>query len=134
MRRFASAFAGAYDMMEDGKLENRQDEESKKPMASLAVSDVIPAKETRTVRFLITWYFPNRTAWASEPLNTYYCTKYQGAWDVATKTIPELDYLEDKTIEFVEAFCNSDLSEVVKEAALFNISTLRTQTCFRLGN
>jgi uncharacterized protein (DUF608 family) len=122
------------DMMEDGKLENRQDEESQKPMASLAVSDVIPANETRTVRFLLTWYFPNRTAWSSEPLNNYYCTKYQGAWDVASKTIPELDYLEDKTIEFVEALCKSDLPEVVKETALFNISTLRTQTCFRLAD
>jgi non-lysosomal glucosylceramidase len=29
------------------------------------------------------------------------------------------------------AFCDSDLPEVVKEAALFNLSTLRTQTCFR---
>jgi hypothetical protein len=35
-------------------------------------------------------------------------------------------------MEFVNAFCRSDLPEVVKEAALFNISTLRTQTCFRL--
>ena len=32
----------------------------------------------------------------------------------------------------MKAFCDSDLPEVVKEAALFNISTLRTQTCFRL--
>ncbi len=29
------------------------------------------------------------------------------------------------------AFCDSDLPEAVKEAALFNLSTLRTQTCFR---
>ncbi|MBL7111756.1 MAG: hypothetical protein ISS19_07440 [Bacteroidales bacterium] len=122
------------DMSQDGKLENRKDEESDKPMASLSVSDVIPAKETKTIRFLITWYFPNRTAWSSESLVNYYCTKYEGACDVAMKTIPELNYLEEKTIEFVEAFCESDLPEVVKEAALFNISTLRTETCFRLSD
>ena len=120
------------DLSMDGKLENRQDEEARKPMASLAVKDTIMANETRTVRFLITWYFPNRRAWSTETLENYYSTKYEGAWDVASKSIPELHYLEKKTVEFVEAFCNSDLPEVVKEAALFNISTLRTQTCFRL--
>jgi hypothetical protein len=39
--------------------------------------------------------------------------------------------LEDKTLRFVRAFCQSDLPGVVKEAALFNLSTLRSQTCFR---
>ena len=34
-------------------------------------------------------------------------------------------------MRFVSAFAASDLPEVVKEAALFNLSTLRTQTCFR---
>jgi len=120
------------DLSEDGKLDNRKDDESEKHFASLAVNDVIAANETKTIRFLISWYFPNRTAWSSEPHLNYYSTKYQGAWDVATKTIPELNYLEDKTIEFVETFCESEIPEVVKEAALFNISTLRTQTCFRL--
>lgn len=115
-------------------MENRQDEESEKPMASLAVSDVISANETKTIRFLITWYFPNRTAWSSEPLNNYYSTKYKGAWETAMKTVSDLKYLEEKTIEFVEVFCESDLPEVVKEAALFNLSTLRTQTCFRLSD
>ena len=31
---------------------------------------------------------------------------------------------EEKTIQFVNAFIKSDLPEVVKEAALFNMSTL----------
>jgi non-lysosomal glucosylceramidase len=120
------------DLSGDGKLENRQDEASNKPMTSLAVMDTILANESKRIRFLITWYFPNRRAWASEVMENFYSTKYSGAWDVAEKTIPRLDHLENKTIEFVKAFCDSDLPEVVKEAALFNISTLRTQTCFRL--
>jgi len=40
--------------------------------------------------------------------------------------------LENKTINFINAFINSDLPEVVKESALFNISTLRSQTVFRI--
>ena len=47
------------------------------------------------------------------------------------ETAPRLPALEHRTIQFVDAFCGSDLPAVVKEAALFNLSTLRTQTCFR---
>jgi len=120
------------DLSRDGALENRKDPESNKPMASLAVKERLMAKETKTIRFLITWYFPSRRAWSSEVLENFYSSRYEGAWDVASKTNPQLNHLENKTIEFVKAFCDSDLPEVVKEAALFNISTLRTQTCFRL--
>jgi len=120
------------DLSADGELENRKDERERKPMASLSVKSRLDARETKTIRFLITWYFPHRRAWSSEVLENYYSSKYQGAWDVASQTVPELDRLEKKTREFVHALCSSDLPGVVKEAALFNISTLRTQTCFRL--
>ena len=122
------------DLSADGLLENRKDEASQKPVASLAVGDTIQPHETKTIRFLLTWYFPNRTAWSTEPMLNYYTTKYQGAWDVVVKTVPELKRLEEKTVTFVTTFCESDLPEVVKEAALFNASTLRTQTCFRLSD
>jgi non-lysosomal glucosylceramidase len=122
------------DLSQDGKLENREDVVSAKPMSSLAASDVLPPRGVKTIRFLLTWYFPNRTAWATEPMKNYYATKYTGAWDVARKTAPQLDNLENKTIEFVNAFIKSDLPEEVKEAALFNVSTLRSQTCFRLAD
>lgn len=120
------------DLSADGELENRKDERERKPMASLSVKSRLKARETKTIRFLITWYFPHRRAWSSEVLENYYSSKYTGAWDVAFQTVPELDRLEKKTREFVDAFCSSDLPGVVKEAALFNLSTLRTQTCFRL--
>jgi len=41
------------------------------------------------------------------------------------------DRLAGRTLAFVQAFCDSPLPEAVKEAALFNSSTLRTQTCFQ---
>lgn len=122
------------DLSKDGQLENRKDSISDKPMASLAVSDILPAHAKKTIRFLVTWYFPNRTAWATKPLKNYYTTRYAGAWDVASKAVPQLVQLENKTIEFVSAFCNSNIPIEVKEAALFNVSTLRTQTCFRLSD
>ncbi len=122
------------DLTVDGRLENREDKVSDKPMASLASGGVLPSHGVKTVRFLLTWYFPNRTAWSAETMKNYYSEKYAGAWDVATKTVPVLGKLENKTIEFVNAFCRSDLPEEAKEAALFNVSTLRSQTCFRLSD
>jgi non-lysosomal glucosylceramidase len=122
------------DLSTDGKLENRKDEVSNKPMASLVIGGILPPNEKKNIRFLITWYFPNRTAWASAPLQNYYSTKYASSWDVALKTVPNLKELEKQTIEFVDAFCKSEIPEEVKEAALSNLSTLRTQTCFRLSD
>lgn len=122
------------DLLMDGMLENRKDDVSAKPMASLVISNNIAPGEVKKVRFLLSWYFPNRTAWSDEPLLNYYSTKYTDAWNAALETVPHLDWLENKTIDFVNAFCNSSLPETVKEAALFNISTLRTQTCFRLSD
>ncbi len=133
--RWASSILDFWDdFSADGKLENRTDKESEKPMASLAVSNVLPPHGTKTIRFLLTWYFPNRVAWSEAPLKNYYSTQYSNSWDVVLKTVPELPALENKTIEFVSALCSSDLPEAVKEAALFNISTLRTQTCFRISD
>jgi uncharacterized protein (DUF608 family) len=74
----------------DVKLENRKDEVSNKPMASLAVSDVMLPNATKTIMFLITWYFPNRTAWSTVPLLNYYSTKYTSAWNVALKNSSQI--------------------------------------------
>jgi non-lysosomal glucosylceramidase len=133
--RWASSILDFWDdFSADGKLENRKDDISDKPMASLAVSNVLPPHGSKTIRFLLTWDFPNRVAWSDSPLKNYYSTQYTNSWDVALKTNPALPALENKTIEFVSAFCSSNLPQEVKEAALFNVSTLRTQTCFRISD
>lgn len=68
---------------------------------------------------------------SNDYVGNYYAEQYSDAWDVLDKSVPMLSQLEQETKKFVAAFCSSDLPEVVKEAALFNVSTLRTQTCFR---
>jgi uncharacterized protein (DUF608 family) len=65
-------------------------------------------------------------------VGNYYTTRYTDAWDAAVEVTPRLPELEKQTLNFVTAFLDSDLPAVVKEAALFNLSTLRTQTCFRI--
>ena len=116
---------------EDGVLQERPENGENRPMASLAARINLKPGESKEISFFITWHFPNRKAWATSMMKNYYATQYKNAWDVIHKTLPKLDQLEEETINFVTTFCKSDLPEVVKEAALFNISTLRSQTCFR---
>ncbi|MFR8356861.1 MAG: GH116 family glycosyl hydrolase [Parabacteroides sp.] len=50
----------------------------------------------------------------------------------AETIIPQIPGLEKKTLSFVNALLNTSYPDVVKEAALFNLATLRSQTVFRL--
>ena len=135
------------DFRDDGRLEERDGGREDAPMASLAQSLTLPPGGERSVTFLLTWHFPNRMTWTpgeddcgvdgscGDPnwIGNFYTTLYRDAWDVARRTAPELAALEADTLAFVQAFCASDLPAVVKEAALYNLSTLRTQTCFSDG-
>jgi len=122
------------DFSDDGKLEEKSELLDDDPMASLAVTRKISPGGKEVFKFFLTWHFPNRKAWSDEVVGNYYTTQYADAWDVIEKTYPKLNHLEDKTLLFVNSFLSSDLPEVVKEAALFNLSTLRTQTVFRLAD
>jgi non-lysosomal glucosylceramidase len=137
------------DLSADGRLETRPMSGAEMPIASLAAGVTVPPHGTRAVTFVIAWHFPNRMTWTpkqegascdcagdgacADPnwIGNYYTTQYRDAWDVVEKVVPQLPALEEDTVAFVSAFCASDLPEVVKEAALFNVSTLRSQTCFR---
>jgi non-lysosomal glucosylceramidase len=140
------------DLATDGRIEERDGGGKDAPMASVCVSTRVPAGGEKAITFVIAWSFPNRQTWTPEaqggtynPFNTgaeqklvpedrvgnYYSTLYRDAWDVVERTAPRLPALEKETVRFVKSFCDSDLPEVVKEAALFNLPALRSQTAFR---
>ena len=112
-------------------------------MGSLAVKNTLALGEEKDVVFILSWHFPNRKSWITNDIKlfqnkkiftnigNYYTTQYENAWTAAEYTVKNLSQLEKDTVSFVSAFCDSDLPIAVKESALFNISTLRTQTCFR---
>jgi len=120
------------DFSADGELTDKTTLNDDDPMASLAVKKEIPPNSRETFRFYISWDFPNRYGWSSEIVGNYYSTKYTDAWDAAQKIIPQIPALEQKTKQFLNAFLSSTLPSEVKEAALFNLSTLRSQTVFRI--
>lgn len=120
------------DFSEDGCLTPKKQQADQDPMASLAVRKTIAPGETKVFTFFLTWNFPNRKAWADTIVGNYYSRKYPDAWKAAEAIVPRIPALEKKTLSFVEALVNSSYPEVIKEAALFNLAALRSQTVFRL--
>ncbi len=145
------------DFNADGELDERPLDFQNAPTASLAVKVEIPARGEAALPFFIAWHFPNRYTWTpqaddcdcqsgscgdetggcgcacvdSNCIGNYYTTRFSDAWDAACRAAARLEELEARTLDFVNSFCASSLPAEVKEAALFNLSTLRSQTCFR---
>ena len=126
------------DINDDGMLEEQTGNYPGNKPATLAVKATIPAKGIKEFVFVLTWNFPYRLAWEAQPnygehtpIKNHYATVYTDAWEVAKDIIPNLQTLEKRTVTFVGAFVNTDLPEVLKEAALFNMANLRSQTVFR---
>jgi len=142
------------DLSEDGRLDATPilaiSLPEEPPIASLAAEVLVEPLSTQEVTFLLTWHFPNRQTWTPSQVPTaspseacacacstgdrvgnYYATRYQDAWEVAEQVALRLDGLERATRQFVTSFCKSSLPSQIKEAALDNLSTLRSQTCFR---
>ncbi len=121
------------DFSVDGTLTERSTQEDEDPMASLAVKKSIGPSATETFTFYLTWSFPNRRDWHNKTtVGNYYAGQYPDAWEAAKKIVPQIPELEKKTLSFVNAFLDTSYPDVVKEAALFNLSTLRSQTVFRI--
>ncbi|MDR2495939.1 MAG: hypothetical protein LBD21_02275 [Tannerellaceae bacterium] len=121
------------DFSDDGELTERTEPITEDdPMGSLAIKKTIEPGATETFTFYLTWNFPNRKAWAPVVVGNYYSQKYPNAWQTALDIIPRMPQLERRTLQFVNALLQSTYPEAVKEAALFNIAVLRSQTVFRL--
>ena len=119
------------DFSADGRLDERTSE-SATPIASVADRRTVAAGATERFTFLLGWHFPNRRAWEKPAIvGNYYTTLIDDVWTMLCRFAAQLDELERRTVAFVTDFLGSDLPAQVHEAALFNLSTLRTQTVFR---
>lgn len=124
------------DFSADGRLEPRE-AKTDTPVASVAVAVEVPALGEREVEFVLAWHFPNRVSWNRRPdeappvIGNHYTTQFADAWAAAAHAARHWPALERDTLAFVHSVTDSDLPPEVREAALFNLSTLRSQTCFR---
>jgi len=131
------------DFWDDFSADGRLDERTAKtdtPTASLAVPMTIPPMGERTVEFVLAWHFPNRENWGHGPqhvpviVGNHYTTPFADAWAAAAHAAKAWPALERDTVAFVRGVVECDLPAEVREAALFNLSTLRSQTCFRTAD
>lgn len=113
-------------------------------VATANIRHSIPAGGTKTFRFLLTWHYPVRTpgntGWdpvkghEKAVLGNHYCTRFTDAWAVAEYVSENLPGMEKQTRDFVEAVRSSTLPEPVKDAAASNLSTLVSNTLFRIAD
>jgi len=112
---------------------------------TLGAKRALEAHGTAEVIFLLGWNFSNRRSWVwgrrgpggapgPETVGNFYTKDFDDAWDVINKQAHRLPELGTITKSFVSSFWSSDLSPATKEAALFNLSTLRSQTFFRTAD
>ena len=119
------------------------------PMGTVAVQVELAPGETKAIPFIVAWRYPHRPCWsgrgyrdtpirgAFDPkrdVGNFYATRYPLAIAAAVVLWKDLPAFEQKTVAFVNGVLAAKAPEVVKEAALFNLSTLRTETCFRTAD
>ena len=114
------------------------------PVFQRCLSAEIAAGGTRSFVFAIGWRYASRGAWdmwedgrvtgPAGEVGNWYATRFASAEAAANHLLSNLPDLEAKTLAFVEKVLSVRAPDVVREAALFNLSTLRTETCFRTAD
>lgn len=138
------------DFSDDGQLGPEAQERN--AVGSICLQREIAAGAEADYTFLLAWHFPNRTpAWCgwgnanntagsvseadpNEIIGNYYSKRFRDAWDAAQYTATNLPALEKRMRQFLGAMRESTLPAPVKEAAMANLSTLVTPTCFRTAD
>lgn len=124
------------DFTADGEL-SEPEEGAKVPTGSLVITKQLEPAQSAEFSFVIAWHFPNRRAWTNKGvygeliIGNHYTEQYRDAADVVAQLTPRLADLESRTAEFVNTLTNSQLPPVAVEAALANLSVLKSQTCLR---
>jgi non-lysosomal glucosylceramidase len=140
------------DFSEDGLLDESDYDEppqdSKPDTGSLGIVDTLEAGESKSYRFILTWYFPNRTNnWNTEfqrhfrpgetpdlpsIIRNHYATRFDDAWQVAHYVKSEFLRLDKITRDFHDALFGCTFPPDVLDAISANIVPIRSNTCFWL--
>ncbi|MDO4274247.1 MAG: GH116 family glycosyl-hydrolase [Eubacteriales bacterium] len=115
-------------------------------VGTLAAHNSILPGETKTFRFLLTWYYPNmskhwehryhpeKKAEDAPVWKHYYAGLFSSAFDCADYILPRFQWLKSKTELFQNALLSSSLPAQELDAIASNLSTLKSPTVLRLTN
>ena len=140
------------DFTRPGRLQNRsyQQVQAVKPhdrmrgfdMCSLAVHTAVPAQSKKTVRFVLSWSFPNYLHQGDSPegketiekkLTNYYATVFENSKASAQYCMQEFNRLKKESLLFADTLHHSTLPEPVLDAVTNTLSVLHSPTCYRFG-
>ena len=130
------------DFSGDGEL--TEEEASRDSIGSLCLQKTLKPREKTDFTFLLGWHFPNRTPafskWSAAKgeentiVGNFYSTRFADAWAAVEYATSKLEVLEKRTRQFAEIVRRTTLPAGVVDAAMSNLSTLVTQTCFRTAD
>lgn len=139
------------DLVEDGRLNdlnyNSPNPDKYSDTGSLGVCETIAPGETKEVRFMLTWYFPNRfRGWEDHHAGTmddkklekngivqnFYVNMFDSSWSAAEYMVQQQERLTRETFLFRQSLFSSTLPAYVIDALASNITVLRSTTCFWL--
>lgn len=130
------------DFSEDGEL--GPEPPVKDAVCSLCLQREIGPGAQADFTFLLAWRFPNRTpelcGWQAPKgdertiIGNYYCSRFENAWQAAEHAASRLPDLEARTKRFVKAIRETTMPGAVRDAAMSNLSTYVTPTCFRTAD
>lgn len=130
------------DFSNDGALGPEPDERNN--VGALCLQRTLAAKASAEFTFVLAWHFPNRTpqrcGWRAPKgqeqtiIGNWYAKRFPDAWDAAAYLAANLDRLEKQSRVFTQAIRESTIPNSVKDAAMANLSTLASTTCFRTAD
>ena len=106
-------------------------------MATLCAKVSLRPAETKKIRFLLTWYFPNFVkywAGAGQTWKHEYCRRFADSAAITRYAHESWDDLYRRSADFADALCGTTIPEACVEAASTNLSVLKSPTCLRLEN
>ncbi|WP_274362012.1 GH116 family glycosyl-hydrolase [Paenibacillus thermotolerans] len=134
------------DLSDDGRLQDlgyeTPSEDHKTDTGTLGICERLSPGETKQIRFMLTWYFPNRVnGWnehvrVKEPgreiTQNYYVNRFDSSWAVAVYLENNLERLRAQTFGFHDALFEGTLPNYVIDALAGNMPVLRSTSCFWL--
>ena len=122
-----------------GPEASQPSEDGRSNYATLAPRLKLQPGESKTITFVLAWYFPNRENYWNEEkevkgqkLRNYYGTRFASAWEAGQYTISHLPRLEEQSRSFEKTFYSTTLPGHVLESVSSQAAILRTNTCMLL--
>ncbi len=113
-------------------------------VGSICVKRKIAPGQEADYTFILAWHFPNRTpkrcGWDAPKghenaiIGNWYATRFNDAWAAAEYAAANHAQLDARTQQFIKAIRETTIPGALRDAAMSNLSTLVSATCFRTAD